>query len=103
MRYIDKYDEKSSRQHIRRVKEILTNPPVLTAQTETGILGSAQTQTVQEEVKQEDKPKEGEEKQSDQQPAATEQEDKLKKQYEEFMQIIEKESKKEIPLPQKNG
>lgn len=27
----------------------------------------------------------------------------MKKSYEDFMAIIEKESKKEIPLPQKNG
>jgi hypothetical protein len=30
-------------------------------------------------------------------------EEKLKKNYEDFMAIIEKESKREIPLPEKNG
>lgn len=33
----EKYDEKSARQHIRRVKDILSNPPVLTAQTDAGL------------------------------------------------------------------
>ena len=33
----------------------------------------------------------------------TDQEERLKKNYEDFMAIIEKESKKEIPLPHKNG
>jgi len=31
---IEKYDERNARQHIRRVKEILSNPPVLTSTTE---------------------------------------------------------------------
>jgi hypothetical protein len=31
----DKYDEKSARNHIRRVKEILQSPTVLTTQTES--------------------------------------------------------------------
>lgn len=30
----DKYDEKSARQHIKRVKDILNTPPVLSAQTD---------------------------------------------------------------------
>ena len=30
-------------------------------------------------------------------------EEKLKKNYEDFMAIVERESKKEIPFPQKNG
>ena len=34
MSIADKYDEKSARNHIRRVKDILNSPPVLTAQTE---------------------------------------------------------------------
>lgn len=30
-------------------------------------------------------------------------EEKLKKNYEDFMAIIEKEAKKEVPMPEKNG
>jgi hypothetical protein len=30
-------------------------------------------------------------------------EEKMKKNYEDFMQIIEKESKKEVPLPKKHS
>lgn len=52
---------------------------------------------------QEEKSKDNAETAKQEQPALNEQEDKLKKSYEEFMQIIEKESKKEIPLPLKNG
>jgi hypothetical protein len=33
----------------------------------------------------------------------SEYEEKLKKNYEEFMAIIERESKKDIPMPVKNG
>jgi hypothetical protein len=35
--FIEKYDEKNARQHIRRVKDILSSPPVLSAQTEAGL------------------------------------------------------------------
>lgn len=31
MSIVEKYDEKSARQHIKRVKDILNNPPVLSS------------------------------------------------------------------------
>ena len=42
--HIDKYDERNARQHIKRIKEILTTPPVLTAQTDPQFMGPAQGQ-----------------------------------------------------------
>ena len=46
---------------------------------------------------------EGEQKTIDVATIQEDMEDKLKKNYEDFQAIIEKDSKKEIPLPPKNG
>jgi hypothetical protein len=92
----EKYDEKNARAHIKRVKEVLMGPPQLLSatpshvnatQAATGILKTSEDTKDQEAAKTE-----GEESKS-------EYEERLKKSYEEFMSLVERESKKEIPMP----
>ena len=71
---VDKYDERSSRQHIRKLIDVLQKPPVLTATVApTSNESSA-------------KP-----------PEASE--DKLKKHYEEFLEVIKSHSTEEVARP----
>ena len=72
---VEKYDEKNARAHIKRVKDILGTPQLLsTTPVPAPIVAPAE------------EGKEGGD-------------EKLKKNYEEFMAIVERESKKEIPMP----
>lgn len=94
----EKYDEKNARSHIRRVKEILMGPPQLlsatpsqlnAAQAATGILKTGADEESKEETAKPEGVEEGK----------SEYEERLKKSYEEFMSLVERESKKEIPMP----
>ena len=94
----EKYDEKNARAHIRRVKEILMGPPQLlsatpsqvnAAQAATGILKTGADEETKEETAKPEGVEEGK----------SEYEERLKKSYEEFMSLVERESKKEIPMP----
>lgn len=81
---IERYDEKHARQHIKRVRELLTTPQVLTAGSEPAALQIPAAAAGEEQ-------KEG--------TQLTDYEERLKKNYEDFMAIVERESKKEIPMP----
>lgn len=91
----EKYDEKNARAHIKRVKEILLGAPQLLSATPSQV-NSAQAATgilkTSEESKEGAATTQAEE-------GKSEYEEKLKKSYEEFMSLVERESKKEIPMP----
>jgi hypothetical protein len=80
----EKYDEKNARVHIKRVKDILSTPQLLSSTPSQSLLPSSVSKVDGEEESK---------------TASNLYEDKLKKSYEEFMSIVERESKKEIPLP----
>ena len=101
----EKYDEKNARAHIERVKDILRTPQLLSSTPSTassaivaGGVVSTQLAAQQDaaEIESSEEKKEG---------GSAQQlyEEKLKKNYEEFMAIVERESKKEIPMPPQKG
>jgi protein TIF31 len=85
----EKYDEKNARAHIKRVKDILSTPQLL----------SSTPSQIQLPTTVASKPEGGEQEEA---KATSQYEEKLKKSYEDFMSIVERESKKEIPMPPSN-
>jgi hypothetical protein len=90
----EKYDEKNARAHIKRVKEILSSPQLLSSTPSTAASNLPSSIP---------KGEEGEESKSGEASSTQNAyEEKLKKSYEDFMSIVERESKKEIPMPPNN-
>ncbi len=90
----EKYDEKNARAHIKRVKDVLSTPQLLSSTPSTA--GSQLPSSIP-------KGEEGEESKGGETSATQNAyEEKLKKSYEDFMSIVERESKKEIPMPPNN-
>lgn len=89
----DRYDEKAARAHIKKVRDMLNSPQLLSS---AAVSGRAEQQVSQ--LAKTAAAAEGEEENKDE-PVQQQYEDKLKKNYEEFMAIVERESKKEIPMP----
>ena len=97
------YDEKSATQHIKRLVDILEKPPVLTLVTqgqEESIAGAASRSRSQSQASQNnaqdgsevaDADAASEEKKGEAPPAQeiSEQDEKLRKNYEEFYQVIQ--------------
>ena len=84
---VEKYDEKNARAHIKRVKDILGTPQLLSSTPSTAGVASVGTQLVQNAPGADDSVVE---ESKEELPAAQQQyEEKLKKNYEEFMAVVE--------------